>query len=89
MKVRAHRSIVNSDGDIIGMLYKEYDSDLIPCPGMYVQDTMWHELLNMHQVICNFAINQYEVVFDDLELEERPGKEHREILKMHGWVAKP
>lgn len=89
MKVRAHRSIVTSDGDIIGMLFKEYDSDLIPCPGMFVQDTMWHDLLVIDQVICNFAQNQYEVVFDDLMLEELPGKNHREILQMHGWEVTP
>lgn len=85
MKIKAMLPIVNSDDEDIGTLIKLYETDIVPFPGMFVEEPHWADPNVIEQVICNFEDNHYLVIFTGWVLEELPSKEDLTRLSEQGW----
>ena len=76
----------STGGHVHSMLRKEFDSSLIPAPGMYFEDQAWREPNECSFVTCNFDEEYYHLQFPAVEIEgEEYCKREEEMYRLHGW----
>ncbi|MBE3488377.1 MULTISPECIES: hypothetical protein [unclassified Enterobacter cloacae complex] len=90
MLIKARRMLVLPEGEAFKQLTKTYESNLIPIPGMYVQDSMWHDQLEICEVVCQFKEDCYYILLPDLKINSPKSVEFEiETLSLHGWTVSP
>ncbi|EMG7886220.1 hypothetical protein V5L11_004301 [Enterobacter hormaechei] len=88
--IKARRLLVLPEGEPYKQITKTYNTSLVPLPGMFVQDTMWHDQLEIGEVVCQFDEECYYVSLPDLKINSPKSVElEKEILSLHGWTVSP
>lgn len=69
-------------------LRKEFESDIIPIPGMFIEDTAWKKPRKPAEITCNFDGQYYHVQFEDVEIQKPDALEREaEMYRGHGWKS--
>ena len=75
-----------SNRHVLGGFRKTIESNLIPVPGMEINDSAWSDSKKIVDTTLIFADEEYYVTLERVNLEK---KEHYEqnakTFKMHGW----
>lgn len=70
------------------MMRKEVDTDVIPTPGMLVEDVVWKEPQAPHSITCDFEENCYFIEFNRVLLPTRDACDREvELYRSNGWVT--
>ncbi|ELC6352020.1 hypothetical protein [Enterobacter hormaechei] len=90
MLIKARRMLVLPDGESFKQITKTYKSSLIPTLGMLVQDSMWHDQLEICEVVCHFNEDCYYTLLPNLKINSTSAFEsQKETLSLHGWTVSP
>ena len=86
MKIILDISIVLKGQHVHSMLRKEYETDLLPIPGMEIEDSAWKEAKISTSITCNFDDGYYLLNFQSVQLNtEEECKQEEEMYHLHGW----
>ena len=73
-------------GNLLGAMRKEFDSSVIPIPGMEVEDPVWESPTKINNVTVSFEDDYYYVSLEPLRIKD--AKEYdqiKEMYKGHDW----
>ncbi|MGX5013759.1 hypothetical protein ACWKX5_21185 [Enterobacter asburiae] len=88
--IKAQRMMVLPEGEPYKQITKTYETNLLPIPGMFIQDSMWHESLEISKVVCQFDEDCYYILLPELKINSPESVElEKEVLAMHGWSVFP
>lgn len=87
MKIILDINIVNLKGNHVHtMLRKEYETNLLPMIGMGIEDTAWHDTIEITNITCNFNENYYHIQLPCIKLENKDDCQREEdMMKLHSW----
>ncbi len=88
MKIILDITIAVKGAHVHSILRKEYDTELIPIPGIEIEDSAWKEPKKPVSISCNFDEGYYLLNFPSVQLNmddecEKEGKMYR----LHGWKS--
>jgi hypothetical protein len=74
------------DRQVLGGFRKEFESDLVPVPGMDINDSAWHDERRIVNTTLIFSENEYYVTLESVKLSNPENfKQESEMYKNHGW----
>jgi len=86
MKVICDKVIMVKRNHIASIMRKEFETDIIPVPGMEFEDSTFKEPISITNVTCNFQDNCYWLSLPKKEAEtEQDSRQEIEMMKRHGW----
>ena len=86
MKIIFYITIEIEGKHIHSVLRKEYDSQLLPIPGMEFEDSAWKKAKQAESITCNFDEGCYLLYFPSVQLNtEEACKNEEDIYCSHGW----
>jgi hypothetical protein len=74
------------DGVLQGTMHKEFDSLVIPIPGIEVEDLAWESSVKIDNVTVNFGSDCYYVFLKPLRIKNtKEYNQIKEAYKLSGW----
>ncbi|MBJ6724044.1 hypothetical protein [Geomesophilobacter sediminis] len=70
------------------MMRKEIHTNVIPTPGMLVEDPVWKEAQTPHSITCDFKQECYFLEFNGIPLPTKDDCDREvSLYKNRGWVT--
>jgi len=86
MKIILDIAIVVKGKHLHSKLRKEYDTELLPIPGIKIEDSAWKEDKIPASITCNFDEGYYLLNFQDVQFNTKEDcKQEEEMYRLHGW----
>ncbi len=80
--------LLKYNGEYVGPANKIFESDVIPCAGMYIADPIWSDESEVLKVIINYNSNWCTVCLDDCDIESSDDiEEIAENFRSNGWTV--
>jgi len=89
MKLVMDIRLTRGPGGGIRILRKVYvDSQVVPVPGAYIEDSAWKDPKLPKRITCSLTGNYYHIEFETVKLKsEGASDEEERIYRFHGWKS--
>lgn len=86
MKIIFDTAVVLKGRHVHTLLRKEFDSSLLPMPGIEIEDSAWKDSKLPLSIVCNFEGEYYLLRFKSVELDtEDQCNQEVAMYRSHGW----
>jgi len=80
-------TVHTEDNEIVLNYSKVYCSEMVPCVGIKIKDSLFAKYQNIIEVAIDYSKNECFVTLEPkLETKERLGGHIQEVAELHNWL---